>query len=86
MNDEKFASIAKTMRFLPFFLGALFLLGAFLSFTLKFEDMNEKWGILFFMLFGLGALLTMTMGYAFYALLWKSAQEKEAKDEEEELD
>ena len=86
MNDEKFASIAKTMRFLPFFLGALFLLGAFLSFTLKFEDMNEKWGILFFMLFGLGALLTMTMGYAFYALLWKNAQEKEAKDEEEELD
>jgi len=77
MNDSKFLSLAKGMKWVPFVFGLAFLVAAVLAIWLKTNDPEEKWSLLAFLSFGLIAMTVMTTGYSIYAIMWKLAKGKE---------
>ncbi len=86
MSDEKYASLIKGMRILPFVFVLVYLVAGFFAAFYQSENQIEKWGTLAFLLFGSLALLSGVIGHCLYALLWKAGENGKKEDPDELLE
>ena len=85
MEENKLRSMAKTMKYLPALIGALFIVVAAFSLFLKTEDPSLKLTVLLFVLMGAVGIMMALFGMALSALLEKAAKEK-APEEDSDAD
>ena len=89
MSKEKYASLIKTMKWLPNILGVVLIVFAAVALLIDTEDPNIKNSILVFAGFSFSALALMVMGFVSFAVLGKLEEINgyvEKEDENEKLD